>query len=69
MEERKLNAFGEWYKLVHTCTCGSEKLYKRWVLDENDRRLFTVCEVCEERKIKAHENSLRNNGREPPVRP
>lgn len=63
MEEQKLNPMGEWYRLVHSCDCGGKKPYKRWVMDKDGKRLFKVCDNCEERKMKAHEDSMRDNGR------
>lgn len=55
MEENKLNPLGEWYKLVGSCDCGGKKQYKRWILDESGKRLFKVCDDCEQKKMKARQ--------------
>lgn len=65
--EGDLNPIGRWYRLVCSCDCGSYNNFS-WFKDEEDRKLFKVCENCRERKVKAYEDSLRDDGGEPDVR-
>ena len=63
MGGQKLNPMGEWYRLVRSCDCGSWRPFLHWVKDEEGKPLFKVCEDCKERRMKAHEDSMRDNGR------
>lgn len=51
---------GEWYKLVRTCDCGSDKPFLHWVQDKEGKSLFKVCPACESRKMKSHEDNLQS---------
>lgn len=59
-----LNAMGRWYKLVHSCDCGSQDPYERWHLDEQGNRLFKVCKKCEERKINEYNEKAKSKDAE-----
>lgn len=51
----KLNPLGEWYKLVKSCDCGSERPYLRWHRDREGKAIFRVCEQCEERRTREYD--------------
>lgn len=58
-DEDGLNALGRWFRLVHSCDCGSSKPY-RWFCDEQGNKLFKVCDDCEAARSRSWRDSDRD---------